>query len=63
MSLNAVITWMRLFKYLRSVPFMQLLIGTVALAMGQLVPFLLIFIIVVCGFTLVRYTVSKYVHV
>lgn len=35
MSINAVISWMRLFKYLRSVPFMQLLIGTVQLAMGK----------------------------
>ena len=35
MSINSVITWLRLFKYLRTVPFMQLLIGTVQLAMGK----------------------------
>lgn len=52
MSLNSVITWMRLFKYLRSVPFMQLLIQTVSLAMGQVVSFMCIFMIIICGFTL-----------
>ena len=52
MSLNSVITWMRLFKYLRTVPFMQLLIGTVQLAMGQLASFTSIFVIIIAGFTL-----------
>jgi hypothetical protein len=30
-----VVTWLRLFKYLRFVPFMRLLIGTIAGAAGQ----------------------------
>ena len=52
MSINSVITWMRLFKYVRAVPFMQLLIGTISLAMGQVLSFLSIFIIILSGFTL-----------
>lgn len=95
MSLNCVVSWLRLFKYLQEVPFMQvrpvemivslclckvvpqahahgfesgegssrkqtasfsnawqLLIGTVSLAMQQMVSFLAIFVIIICGFTL-----------
>lgn len=51
-ALNSVLTWLRLFKFLRFVPFMQLLVSTLAKAMGQLFAFSLMLFIVYFGFAL-----------
>jgi hypothetical protein len=51
-AFNTVVTWLRLFKYLRFVPFMRLLIGTISSAAGQVAAFLSMFFIIFWGFTL-----------
>lgn len=51
-AFNTLITTFRIFKYLRHVPFMRLLLKTIATASTQVSAFLMMFAVVFLGFTL-----------